>query len=189
MRRVLPLAWLVLSCTPALAGCFNGHWLPALPMGSLASLSSGCLFFSACVAYISPRMHSAAGELLWCGLWTKGSAWGLFSRGLSWVSKCYFWSSLGERWSGIQPWSIAEASAAVSALVCAGSAAGGGSVREDPVSCRRALARSPDSRVLRKHSSYSIGLLLLPGNTLSTFRILVLVAPILAQQICPTAHG
>lgn len=76
----------------------------------------------------------------------------------------------------------------VSVGLHAGSAAGG-SVREDPVSCRRVLARSPESKVLRKHSSYSIGLLLLPGNTLSTFWRFVLVAPILAQQFCPTTHG
>lgn len=36
------------------------HFL-TLPVGSLASLNSGCLFFSACVAYISPRIH------LWSG--------------------------------------------------------------------------------------------------------------------------
>lgn len=74
-------------------------------------------------------------------------------------------SSLGAEQRGVQqcqPW-----------CHCTGSAAGGGTVREDPLTCRRVLARSPDSKLLRKHSFYFIGLLLLPGNILSAFQRLV----------------
>lgn len=58
----------MLSCPPALAGCDNGHSLfLTLPMRSLASLNSGCLFFSACVAYISPLipLQSRGAAVVW----------------------------------------------------------------------------------------------------------------------------
>lgn len=144
-------------------------------MGSLASLSSGCLFFCACVAYISPRIHlwSRRAAVVWAvnkGLcpwfiqaWTPLSEQRLFLE-FPWGEGGQE-SSLGAEQRGVQqcqPW-----------CHCAGSAAGGGSVREDPVSHRRVLARSPDSKLLRKHSFYSIGLLVLPGNTLSIFQRLV----------------
>lgn len=58
MRCVLPFACPArVELYPSLAGCFNGHSLLTLPVGSLASLNSGCLFFPACVAYISPLIH------------------------------------------------------------------------------------------------------------------------------------
>lgn len=54
----------------------------------------------------------------------------------------------------------------------AGSAAGGGSVREDPVFCQGVLVGSSSSKFIlaRKHSFYSLGWLWLSGNTLSAFQ-------------------
>lgn len=157
----------MLSCPPALAGWFNGHSLPDSASG-ISGISElwMSLFLCMCGLHFSspPPLERAV-------LWAKASARGVFRRGLPRVSKGYFWSSLGEkvvRNAALEP-SRGECSSA-SLGCCAGSAAGGGSVREDPVSCRRVLVRSPDSKVLRKHSFYSVGLLLLPGNTLSTFQ-------------------
>lgn len=167
-------AWLVLSCTHHLQAVLMGiHcWLCQWDLWHLWTLD---VSFS---LHVWPTFllssTSRAGELLWCGLWTKACASGLFRRGLPWVSRGYFWSSLGEKVVRNPTLELSRGEcSSVSFGHCAGSAAAGGSVTEDPVSCRRVVARSPDSKMLRKHSFYSIGLLLLPGNTLSTFQRLV----------------
>lgn len=151
-----------------------GIHLLTLPVGSLTSLSSGCLFFSACVAYISSRIHlqNRRAAVVWT--LNKGLCL-LFNQALPPLSEQRLFlefprgeggqeSNLGAEQRGVQQcqlWSLCW------------------------VSCcwwfcprRSCLLQKGGSEVTRQQNAEKTfilltGLLLLPGNTLSTFQRLV----------------